>query len=367
MPLWPPERKFNPVTDTEIKASTPPKSPKRSRRGYILLLVAVVVVVAGWSAAWAYGRSVLAEQMDLQLDRMAGQGLELACADLSIAGYPFRYEVACREMRTSDRSGATGSLGGLDAVALIYNPRHAIFEAHSPASLAVPLSGLAGEITWDTARASMKFGQDSLGALDAVIDKPEITLEGGVPDGLVSADKAEVHVREAPGTAGILEGFVTVDSLSLAVLPELSQAIMLRGHARIDGGMGLLGGVDLISLVRASGDGLPIELVLGEAVLGTGRATARGDLVLAGDGTISGALDLTLGNAGALVRALKRLFPAQDRTYPLLEGVVTSLEPAATEIDGVRSITIPVTITNGLVQLGLLPVGRIPPLFQAGT
>lgn len=356
------------MTDTEI-SNGPERArpPKPSRRGYVLLIIAVATVIAGWSGVWVYGRSVLAGQLELQFQRMAGRGLELSCAELSIAGYPFRYEVACRDLRSADRRGTAGSLGGLDAVALIYNPRHVIFELSAPASLAVPLSGVSGGMIWQSARASMKFGSKAPVSLDTVLDRPEATFEAGMLAGRVSADKVTAHVRGLPGQPETLEGFATVEGPLVSLLPDLSQAVTLRAHARIEDGMGLLAGTDPVSLVQAAGGSLPIELVLVEAVIGEGRAAARGNLVLAGDGTLSGSLDLTLGNAASLLRSLKPLFPPQDRTYPMLEGVVNSLEPAATEIDGVRSITIPVTLTSGLVQLGFLPVGRIPPLFQAGS
>jgi len=342
------------------------KPPKPSRRGYILLITAIVVVIAGWSAAWAYGRSLLADQVDVQLQRMATQGLDLSCGDLSIAGYPFRYEVTCEDMQSQDRFGATGSLGGLNAVALVYNPRHIIFEARSPAAMAVPLSGLQGDVSWATARASMKFSDEALGALDAVVVEPEALVGTAPSAGAFAADKAEVHLREVPDVAGMLEGFVTVDRLALKSLPQLPQSVMLRGHARIEGGMALMAGANLASLVRVQNGALPIRLMLAEAVLDESRVVATGDVVLQGDGTLSGALEVTIGNADKLLETLKPLFPDQDQTFPLLEGVVKSLDTAATETDGVRSIKIPVTISQGVVQVGLLPVGRIPPLFQAG-
>jgi len=331
------------------------------------LIAAVVIVVAGWSAAWFYGRSALAEQLDLQMRRMADQGLDLTCADLAIAGYPFRYEVTCRDMQSIDRWGATGSLGALNAVALIYNPWHVIFEARSPAAMAFPVNGVNGDITWDTARASIRFSENALNALDAVVDQPEASVVTLVSTGQFAADKAEVHLREVPDSAGTLEGFVTIDKLALKSLPNLVETMMLRGHVRVDGGMALLAGADLGSLVQSSGGELPLRLMLAEATIGQGRAVASGDLVLVGDGTLSGTLEVALGNAEALLETLKPLFPPQDQTYPLLEGVIKSLEPAAVDVDGMPTIKIPVTVNRGLVQVGLLPVGRIPPLFAAGS
>jgi hypothetical protein len=349
------------VTDTSR-----PVQRKPSRRGYILMIAAIVAVVAAWSAAWFYGRSVLAAQLDQQIGRLADNGVDLSCADLTIAGYPFRYEVGCRDMRSFDRSGAAGSLGGLNAVALVYNPRHAIFEAASPASVSVPFAGVQGDLTWDSARASLKFGDASFtafGALDAVLQGPRAAFASETAGGLASAAKAELHLREVPDRAGMLEGFLKVDGLRLDSLPELQEAVGLRLHARIEGGTALLEGADLAALVAAAGGALPLDLVEAEARLASGRASASGDLMLAGDGTLSGSLELTLANAEALLEASRPLFPPQDRTYPVLQNAVRSLQGAASETEGERIVTIPVTISRGQVLLGFLPAGRIPPLF----
>lgn len=354
-------RECLPVSDIKTKP------PKPTRRGYILLAGAVVLVIAGWSAAWFYGQSVLREQLDRQIVRMADQGLDVSCADLAIAGYPFRYEVSCADMRSADRRGTAASLGGLNAVALIYNPWHVIFEAKSPAAMSVPVNGLEGGLTWQTARASVKFSDNALGSFDAVIDKPEAAFDTALARGLFAAEKSEVHLRKQPESAATLESFVTVQDLSLKSLPELQQTISLRSHARIEGGTALLAGADLVSLVRAQGGELPVELVLTEILLGAGKATASGNLVLSGDGTLSGSLELNLGNPDALLDSVKPLFPPEDQTFSLLQNVVKSLEPAAREVDGVRTITLPVSVDRGMVRIGFLPLGQIPPLFPAGS
>ncbi len=354
-------RECHPVSDIKTKP------PKPTRRGYILLAGAIVLVIAGWSAAWFYGQSVLREQLDRQIVRMADQGLDVSCADLAIAGYPFRYEVSCADMRSADRWGTAASLGGLNAVALIYNPWHVIFEAKSPAAMSVPVNGLEGGLTWQTARASVKFSDNALGSFDAVIDKPEAAFDTALARGLFAAEKSEVHLRKQPDSAATLESFVTVQDLSLKSLPELQQTISLRSHARIEGGTALLAGADLVSLVRAQGGELPVELVLTEILLGAGKATASGNLVLSGDGTLSGSLELNLGNPDALLDSVKPLFPPEDQTFSLLQNVVKSLEPAAREVDGVRTITLPISVDRGVVRIGFLPLGQIPPLFPTGS
>ncbi len=317
--------------------------------------------------AWFYGRSALREQISAQMASLAQDGLEVSCGDLSIAGYPFRYEVYCRDLVSRDRAGARASLGELTAVALIYNPRHVIFEAKAPANLLVPLNGLAGTVGWQTARASMKFSGSALGELDAVVSAPDATLENAASAGSFAAEKLEAHMREAPDSAGTLEGFLSLTGLQLKSLPQLAEPIALRAQARIADGTALLSGGSLAGLVQANDGELPVKLVLFDAGLGESRLNASGNLVLYGDGTLSGKLNVAVANANSLLEKVTPLFPPQDTTPALLESALKSLEPSAKEVDGVSTIKLPVMVDHGLVRLGLLPLGRIPPLFQAGT
>ena len=343
------------------------KPPKPTRRRYILLLCAIFVVIAGWSGAWFYGRSVLAGQLDQQMKAMAADGLSVSCSDLSVGGYPFRYEVYCEDLVSRDRLGAAGSLGALNAVALVYNPTHIIVEAHAPASLAEPLSGLLGEMEWEAARASIKFSDAALGAFDAVLQKPEAAVENTITSGLFAAEKAEIHLRNTPDNAGTVDGYVSVDALALKSYPELGETIDFRGHVQVPGGSPLLAGANLASLVLANGGALPVKLVLLESNAGNSRLGATGDLVINGDGTMTGNLTLTIGNADGLLQMLKPFFPPQDNSFALVQSVVQSLKASEQEIDGVPSIALPVAIDQGAVRVGFLTLGQIPPLFAAGT
>ena len=61
------------------------------------------------------------------------------------------------------------------------------------------------------------------------------------------------------------------------------------------------------------------------------------------------------------------MFPPQDNTFALIEGIVNSLAPAAVDIEGVPSIKLPMALEQGHVRVGFLPLGQIPPLFPAGS
>ena len=347
--------------------STPSNTPARSsKRRYILLLSVIVLVVAGWSVAWFYGRSILAQELDGQMRNMARNGVDVSCSDLAIAGYPFRYEVACRDMRSLDRAGTNGSLQSLSAVALIYNPRHIIFEAEAPALVDMPIRRAAGEMSWETARASVKFSSEALGDVDVVVQKPKAALEDAFSAGMFAADKAELHLRRAPDPADALDGFLSVDGLDLQSIPELKNEVDFRGHVQVSGGASLLAGMDLVSLVRLNDGELPVKLVFLEASMGESSLGAKGDLTVGGDGTLSGTVNLTIGNADRLLQALKPLFPPNDSSYSVIEGVVTSLKSAGGGASDGSSVSVPILLDRGLIKIGFLALGQIPPLFQAG-
>jgi len=112
---------------------------------------------------------------------------------------------------------------------------------------------------------------------------------------------------------------------------------------------------------------LPVKLVLMETVIGDSRLGASGDLVINGNGTLSGNVAVTIGNADGLLQMLKPLFPPQDNSFSLVESVVQSLKAAETDVEGVPSISLPMVIDEGIVRVGFLTLGRVPPFFSAGT
>lgn len=346
------------------------RPPKPSRRGYILLIAAVVVVIAGWSAAWLYGRSVLGNRIDWHLRALVSRDVEVDCSDQGITGYPFRYEVRCSDLSVRGPAATAASLGSLTAVALVYNPFHVILEARSPARVAMPLRGLDGVLDFDTARASVKFSREGLRALDAVLaapalSPPALSHGGDRASRGPAADKVELHLREAPDQAGTLEAFLTADRL-IPADPAVPGPIGLRAHARLEDGMAVMAGIDPLDLLVNQGS-LPLQLVEADLTLPSGRASATGDLTLSVDGTLSGSLNITLADAAALLHSLRGLFPPDGQTYGLLEGMVSGMEQSAPEQDGVTKVTIPVRVIGGRVMIGFLPVGTIPPLFPAGV
>ncbi|MFN3130046.1 DUF2125 domain-containing protein [Roseibium sp.] len=338
-----------------------------SKRKYLVLIGVIVIVVAGWSGAWAYGRTVLADQLDMQFGRFSEQGTEVTCTDLTIGGYPWRYEIRCDDLKSRDLSGSEGAMGGLTAVALVYNPWHVILEAATPAAVSLPLAGVSGDLTWETARASARYSTEALGKVDVVVTKPALRVQNPAAEARVVSEKAEFHLRPSPETTGAVDGFFSIDGLMVEQLPSLTNPVDARMHLQVLNGAPLLSGADLRSLVLANGGELPVRLVLAEVALGASRFGGRGDLTVNGAGALSGTLTLTLVQPSNMLNSIRPLFPPNSNEFSIVESLLSSLQPTGTDHLGDPAIEIPLLIDNGLMRMGFVTLGRIPPLFQAGS
>ncbi|WP_420413013.1 DUF2125 domain-containing protein [Roseibium sp.] len=347
-------------SDTPIKETS-------SKRKYLLLLAAILLVAAGWSGAWAYGRSVLASQIDQKLAQVSDLGTEVNCRDLDIGGYPFRYEIYCKDLRAADLSGAESSVAGLNAVALVYNPWHVILEAKTPAAVSVPLKGFAGELSWETAWASAKYSMDSLGDVDVVLTQPELNFQNPLASGRAGSAKAELHLRASPDETGAVDGFVSIDGLTSELMPSLASPVDTRFHVRVRDAAPLLAGADLRWIIQELGGELPVRLELAEIAMGMSRFGASGDLTVNGAGALSGTLTLTLVQPDGFLKTIQPLFPAGSNEFSILESLLTSLKPTGTDHRGDPAIEFPLILDHGLMRVGFITLGRIPPLFQAGS
>src|SRR5712675_219439 len=97
----------------------------------VLLLVAAIA----WSAFWFYAASKVDETVDAWRAREAKSGRVYDCANRSVAGFPFRFEVRCSGASVALRSQTAGApqtvtarLSDILVVAQVYDPKLLIAE-----------------------------------------------------------------------------------------------------------------------------------------------------------------------------------------------------------------------------------------------
>ena len=82
---------------------TPPR--KLSRLGLYGPIVALVLLVAGFSAAWFWARGEAEKRMDAGVAQLKRAGYEISWKDRKISGYPFRLNITLTEANARHSSG----------------------------------------------------------------------------------------------------------------------------------------------------------------------------------------------------------------------------------------------------------------------
>src|SRR4051794_39018185 len=99
--------------------------PRRRSLRWVFLLLAVVILAAGWTAIWFYAAERANTAIAGWLEREARVGRVYTCGSQSLRGYPFRIEVRCADaglqMRTL-QPPVSVRMGDVLIAAQIYQP-----------------------------------------------------------------------------------------------------------------------------------------------------------------------------------------------------------------------------------------------------
>lgn len=319
-------------------------------------MVAVVVVLAvAWSVFW-FVAAAYSERLYLQVvDQGVEQGVVFDCADRRIEGYPFRIELRCGEGTSLTTPDATITLGGLTAVALIYDPWHAITELTAPAVMSEgPFDPTT--VSWSLAHASASVANGGLERLSISIENPRAEPADLPP---LVADLAEIHLRTDPNTAEAVDVAVRLDGVEpIANAPKADLLLV----ATVDGAQAFMAG-NTASAVRRilTTEGVPVKLSRLSLKAGEAVVSAAGDLVVRPNGLLDGNLNVAVAGDGSSLPYLDDFVPDQADTVRKIVSTVLSFGKA-TEIDGEAARAFPLKISGGRVSAGLIPLGKLPPL-----
>ncbi|WP_119259064.1 DUF2125 domain-containing protein [Shinella zoogloeoides] len=322
-------------------------------RKLILLAIAVVLFVALYTGGWFYAASWIKDRVERELAASARGMHSAACSDLSVRGYPFRIGVFCDSVAIDDRpSGLSATFGALRSAAQVYRPGHAVFELDGPAQVRVT-PDLVFDADWDLMHASAVAWADGLDRFSAAYDglKGKLNMPSeGLSVGIAAAH-GEKHVRRS-GDA--LDVAASLDALSLELNGKALPPMNVAADLTI---------ADAAKWLTAEGP--PPNLPLGTSTelrslsfdLGAGQTLAlSGPVTVGDDGTVSGALDLTIEGITAWRDRVSELFPQAAKTAKRVAEAVKILS------GGQERAVVKVNIRQGTVYLGLFPVAEIPPL-----
>lgn len=368
--------------DVAFEPTLPPSgAAPGKRRPWLIALpfVGLAVLGIGWSLAWNWGAGRAAAEIDAWIAREATEGRNWNCASREFGGFPFRFELICADPTVSfaGPSTWTARMAGAHAVAQVWNPNHIIAEFQGPATLVESSTGREVVANWSLLQVS-GVGSEGRAERFSIAANDYSLAEGGTT--VFSARHAELHVRhhpgEAAGTLDLAMGFKGATGMSLnAPAPQArttgvaaSQAAA-QAAASIDGELeATVTGVppfrsmppeQRLALWQQAGG--RVNLLVARVTGGGGSLSASGDIALDLQRRPDGRLDIAVVKAQQLFGSLAAAGLLPDFVANLAPAMMMAGLPAT--VDGTKASSFPFVFRDGRVLLGVLPLGKIGPLF----
>ncbi|HEU0083127.1 MAG TPA: DUF2125 domain-containing protein [Bradyrhizobium sp.] len=388
--------------------------PPRKQKLWRLFLMPVLVLTAalGWSAFWFYAASQVDARVDAWRAREARSGRVYDCGKRSVAGFPFRFEVSCRDASVtlvSQTAGsaepATARLDSILVVAQVYDPKLLIAEFAAPATVSGP-DHLALTVNWSKARSS-------IAGLPAVPQRAAIVFDdlavdranAQVATPLARAKHVELHARLADGATEqdpVIETALQIAAGSVRELhPLLAEPFDADIRTRLTGLKDFSPKPWPQRFRELQAAGGHVEIVQSRIQQGDLVAVAAGTLGLNAGGRIEGELQMTVTGIEKIVAALgidrmleegvpqatldrvapgiktgdvSNLLGALDKAIPGFGkalrqnanvGVAAGIGSLGKEavLEGKKARAFPLRFVDGAVFLGPLKVAQLPPLF----
>ena len=389
-------------------------APRRRPLWRLFIMPALVLVAAlAWSGFWFYAASEVGGRADAWRAQEAKSGRVYDCGKRSVAGFPFRLEVACDDASVtlvSQTANApapfTARLGEILVVAQIYDPKLLIAEFKAPATIADRGQPPSMMVNWSKGRSSVVGLPAIPQRASLVFDDPSIDrINGSVQTPLARANHIELHGRLAEGSAAenpVIETVLQIAGGSLReVHPLLAQNFDVDVRTKLTGLKDLSPKPwpDRFRDMQAAGGHVEIEqsrIQQGDLI-----AVSAGTLRLNANGRLEGELQMTVAGLERVIPALgiekmleegvpqatldrvapgvktqdiNNLMGALDRAIPGLgkvvkqnagAGVAAGINSLGTEavLEGKKARSFPLRFVDGAVLLGPFKVGQVPPLF----
>ncbi len=330
------------------------------------LMTVIVGLVLLWSALW-YGASVATGKViDRVEQKSVRMGRDVSCTERTVSGFPFHLQVSCGQagLDAQDR-GIEADVNSVRSVALLYKPGHVIAEADGPLTVKLsPATGLSGELVghWKSARSSVSAGLSGLKRASFIAEEIDVIANalsglGGLEQ--MTVQGAQLHVRPNPDSQTDFDVALTLSDIltirSGKALPEMDLGLLATAN-----NVGEALGFDpdlLLANWLSAGGALDLEKLSFNS-LGF-VANASGPVTISQDGLVSGQVKLEIIGMDKLPDLVAIIAPRFRQNAEQIAATFSGL--AGNNPDG--KVTIPLTLRNGIVSAGILPIGRIPNLF----
>lgn len=377
--------------------------PRRGRlRRVFVPLAAVIVIALGWCWLWYYAAAIAERAEAGWIEREAALGRVYACGSQEIGGFPFSIASRCKEAAArfnNNQPPFDVRATGVTFSAEVFRPTLLNGEITGPVTLANPGGAPVFVVNWTRARLSLLGLPPEPERIAVSLQAPQLDRVSGPASGMIfKADSVEFDGRIVQGTARDNPVIEATGHFVGAMAPTFHPLLGAPLQGDIDAVMrgfkdfapkpwpvlfremqSAGGGIEIISLRIER----PDATIIGSGTLtlnGHGRLDGLITVAIAGidnivpllgiDQLIGQGIDRLTGGSGSPEQGLGTL----DRLLPGLSGVVRDNAASGvisnikkmgqpTEIDKKPAIALPLRVDDGVIYLGLIPVGVVPALF----
>jgi hypothetical protein len=322
--------------------------PKRRGRGLFWLVGLLLVLFGLYSAGWFWAAERVRDETAKAIAGLNARGIQAECADLTVSGYPLRFNVACDSMAYQDDSRAiAATAGGLSATASLFQPLWPTVDLDGPLRTIAP--GIVPLwIDWDRLRAttSLSWPLPSRVTLTAEGLSGQTDPEDSDPVQLFSAGNAKAEFSpngqdlDYSGRFSDLE--IDAQAIGGRVVPALDASVDAR----------LKNGVALLKTGAKSLRGQSIAIKNLELSSGEARILLSGPVSVDADGLVDASLQIRIENPKAVGAILATAIPEKKSQIEQGFGALAMLGGAS----------MPLTVVKGKASLGFIPLGKIDPV-----
>ncbi|MCK0168027.1 DUF2125 domain-containing protein [Jannaschia sp. S6380] len=310
-----------------------------------LLTIGVALAALLWGGYWFVGARAVERGLAGALTDARQAGWRIALSDLSVGGFPNRFDTTATDLRVDAPDGVWGAaLPFVQVFALSYRPQEVIVVPAREAILRTP-AGPVGVRAGDMrASAALTLStRPDLRRAVAVVEN--VVLDG--PSWRATLEDGQIAVRQSEGVGAydlsLTFADIAVEGAEAALPPVLEDgamdATLTFDGPLVDGGM-----PTLLTLrhARVAWDGTVADL--------------SGEVAIDAAGWPSGDLILSLKGWRAVMPLLEAAGLAPSQVTLLTAGL------RGLEVDG--RVELPLTLRRGELRFGTIPLADLPRLTR---
>jgi hypothetical protein len=298
---------------------------------------------------------------DLAISELLRRGIQIDCFNRQITGYPFRIGVSCNSVTGEIvADGSRTHAGAFRSAAQFYDPGRLVAELDGPVRIE-PSGSVPLIADWALLHASIRAGLESLNEVS--IEARDVALtDGWAPAGtaaMAKAGNAQFHARRSTANTESLD--VAVKGRGVFPAGETRPSLDLGAELTIEDIVPeLRADLDLEQFIRTNGLSGQIERIFLAPAMG-GRLELQGPFSIDTKGRLSAELTIGFANIANVGEFISAHIPQAADTVGTIAAVLGAIAQQPQEKSQLQTILL--SIEDGAVRAGMIPIGNIPPLL----